>query len=88
MRFAALGGRDLATSRLLLHLPHRFYVPAGTSGEHRLVWPKVIAVEPLPGRAVFVSPDHPEPGIPAQLSFPSREPARGPAAVSGHASTL
>lgn len=88
VRFAALGGRDLATSRLLLHLPHRFYVPAGTSGEHRLVWPKVIAVEPLPGRAVFVSPDHPEPGIPAQLSFPSRGPARGPAAVSGPASTL
>ena len=70
LRVAAFGGRELATSRLLLHLPHRFYVPAGTSAEHRLVWPRLVEVEPLPGRAVHVSPDVPEPGLPCQLASP------------------
>ena len=68
LRVAAVGGRDLASARLLLHLPHRFFVPAGTSPEHRLVWPRLIEVEPVPGRAVHVHPDGPEQGMPAQLA--------------------
>lgn len=71
VRVAAFGGRELASARLLLHLPHRFYVPAGTSAEHRLVWPRLVDVEPLPGRAVHLHPDGPETGTPAQLAFPS-----------------
>lgn len=71
LRVAAFGARELATSRLLLHLPHRFYVPAGTSAEHRLVWPRLAEVEPLPGRAVHISPAVPEPGMPCQLASPA-----------------
>lgn len=82
LRVAAFGGRELATSRLLLHLPHRFYVPAGTSAEHRLVWPRLAEVEPLPGRAVHVSPDVPEPGLPCQLASPAAHPAGGGGAGS------
>ncbi|MDY6055090.1 FtsK/SpoIIIE domain-containing protein [Micrococcus sp.] len=74
LRVGAVGGRDLASSRLMLHLPHRFYVPAGTSTEHRLVWPRLAAVEPLPARAVHVCPAHPEPGLPAQLAVPAAAP--------------
>lgn len=82
LRVAALGGRDLAVSRLLLHLPHRFYVPAGTSAEHRLVWPRLTEVEAVPGRAVHLGPDIPEPGRAAQLAFPAG-PERSPAAAGG-----
>lgn len=70
LRVAAVGGRELASARLLLHLPHRFFVPAGTSAEHRLVWPRLTEVEPVPGRAVHVHPDGPEQGVPAQLAVP------------------
>lgn len=71
LRLAVFGGRELATGRLLLHLPHRFFVPAGTNAEHRLVWPRLTEVEPLPGRAVHISPDVPEPGMPCQLASPA-----------------
>lgn len=74
LRVAAVGGRDLASARLLLHLPHRFFVPAGTSPEHRLVWPRLTEVEPVPGRAVHVHPDGPEQGVPAQLAVPLPNP--------------
>ncbi|MBD4392965.1 hypothetical protein GUG97_11390, partial [Xanthomonas citri pv. citri] len=62
---------ELATGRLLLHLPHRFFVPAGTNAEHRLIWPRLTEVEPLPGRAVHISPAVPEPGMPCQLASPA-----------------
>ena len=71
LRLAVFGGRELATGRLLLHLPHRFFVPAGTNAEHRLIWPRLTEVEPLPGRAVHISPAVPEPGMPCQLAFPA-----------------
>lgn len=71
LRLAVFGGRELATGRLLLHLPHRFFVPAGTNAEHRLVWPRLTEVEPLPGRAVHISPAVPEPGMPCQLASPA-----------------
>ena len=71
LRLAVFGGRELATGRLLLHLPHRFFVPAGTNAEHRLIWPRLTEVEPLPGRAVHISPAVPEPGMPCQLASPA-----------------
>ncbi|XNZ00763.1 FtsK/SpoIIIE domain-containing protein [Micrococcus luteus] len=71
LRVAALGGRDLATSRLIAHLPRRLYVPAGTTVEQRVTWPRLTEVLPVPGRAVLVDPGHPEPGVPAQLAFPA-----------------
>ena len=84
LRVAAIGGRDLAVSRLLPHLPRRFYVPAGMTSEARMPWPRLIGVPALPGRAVYVSPEHPEPGVPAQLAMLSdaSEPS-GPASVTG-----
>lgn len=72
VRIAAVGGRDLAASRLLAQLPRRFYVPAGTTPEQRIMWPRLTEVLHLPGRAVLVDADHPEPGAPAQLPFPTR----------------
>ena len=71
LRLAVFGGRELATGRLLLHLPHRFFVPAGTNAEHRLIWPRLTEVEPLPGRAVHISPAVPDPGMPCQLASPA-----------------
>ena len=61
----------LLRRRLLLHLPHRFFVPAGTNAEHRFIWPRLTEVEPLPGRAVHISPAVPEPGMPCQLASPA-----------------
>lgn len=71
VRVAAIGGRDLASSRLVSHLPRRLYVPAGATAEQRALWPRLTEVLPVPGRAVLVDPAHPEPGAPAQLAFPA-----------------
>lgn len=65
---AVFGGRELAGSRLLGQLPTRFFVPCGTSPEHRMVWPTLTPVREIPGRAVLVSPEHPAPGAAAQLT--------------------
>ncbi|UBH24293.1 cell division protein FtsK [Micrococcus porci] len=76
LRVAAVGGRELVTARIAPHLPHRFYVPAGTTPDHRLVWPpKLVEVEQLPGRAVHVHPGGPTVGVPAQLAFPAHSAA-------------
>lgn len=65
---AVFGGRELAGGRLLGHIRQRFYVPAGTTPEHRMVWPRLTPVREVPGRAVLVSPDHPAPGLAVQLA--------------------
>lgn len=70
IRVAAVGGRELASSRLVAQLPRRLYVPAGTTPEQRMMWPRLTEVLHLPGRAVLIDADHPEPGAPAQLPFP------------------
>lgn len=67
---AIFGGRELAGGRLLGQVPWRFYLPAGTTPEHRMVWPTLHRVKELPGRAVMVCPEHPAPGVAVQLSGP------------------
>ncbi len=48
------GERELVTSRLFAAIPNRVFVPAGSSAEGRLAWPRLPDLEPLPGRvAVF-----------------------------------
>lgn len=74
LRVAAVGGRELSSSRLLAQLPRRLHVPAGTTPEQRMMWPRLTDVLPVPGRAVLVDADHPEPGVPAQLPFPAHPP--------------
>ncbi|GAA4769816.1 hypothetical protein GCM10025784_16760 [Citricoccus nitrophenolicus] len=68
---AFFGGRELAGGRVLGQVPTRFYLPAGTTPEHRMVWPTLHRVKEAPGRAVLVSPEHPAPGVAVQLSEPS-----------------
>lgn len=67
---AVFGGRELAGGRLLGLIPHRFHIPCGTTAEHRMVWPTLIGVRELPGRAVLINPDHPAPGVAVQLASP------------------
>ncbi len=48
------GGRELVTSRFFAGLPNRIFFPAGSTEEGRLAWPRLPALEPVPGRvAVF-----------------------------------
>jgi S-DNA-T family DNA segregation ATPase FtsK/SpoIIIE len=48
------GERELVTARFFGAIPNRVFVPAGTTEESRLAWPRLPALEPGPGRvAVF-----------------------------------
>ncbi|MEV4900491.1 FtsK/SpoIIIE domain-containing protein [Citricoccus sp. NPDC055426] len=67
---ALFGGRELAGGRVLGQVPLRFYLPAGTTPEHRMVWPTLRRVREVPGRAVMVCAEHPAPGVAVQLSAP------------------
>lgn len=78
VRVAAVGGRDLGSSRLLGAVPRRFYVPAGTTPEQRALWPQLTEVLPVPGRAVLVDADHPAPGLPAHLPVLERPAGSSP----------
>jgi DNA segregation ATPase FtsK/SpoIIIE, S-DNA-T family len=73
---ALFGGRELAGGRVLGQIPVRYYLPAGTTPEHRMVWPALRRVPEIPGRAVMVSPARPAPGLAVQL-------AEVPAAAAG-----
>lgn len=66
---ALFGGRELAGGRILGQVPHRLYIPAGTTPEHRMVWPTLQRVREVPGRAVMVAPAHPAPGVAVQLAL-------------------
>ncbi|VXB13886.1 S-DNA-T family DNA segregation ATPase FtsK/SpoIIIE [Citricoccus sp. K5] len=65
---ALFGARELAGGRILGLVPTRFYLPAGSTPEHRMVWPTLQRVKEVPGRAVMISPDHPAPGVAVQLT--------------------
>ncbi|GAB3545556.1 hypothetical protein GCM10027404_04270 [Arthrobacter tumbae] len=45
------GERDLIASRFFSMLPNRLYLPLGASAEALLSWPKLPAIESMPGRA-------------------------------------
>lgn len=48
------GERELVTSRFFAAVPNRVFFPAGSTEEGRLTWPRLPALESLPGRvAVF-----------------------------------
>ena len=48
------GERELVTARFFAGLPNRIFFPAGSTEEGRLAWPRLPALEPVPGRvAVF-----------------------------------
>lgn len=54
------GERELIASRFFSMLPNRMYLPLGASSEALLSWPKLPAVDSVPGRAVVqgrISPD-------------------------------
>lgn len=63
------GNRELAGGRLLGMIPDRFYLPKSATAEHQLIWPTLIAIPPLPGRAVFVSAERPTGGLEVQLAL-------------------
>ncbi|WP_313815445.1 FtsK/SpoIIIE domain-containing protein [Citricoccus sp.] len=65
---ALFGARELAGGRILGLVPTRFYLPAGSTPEHRMVWPTLQRVKEVPGRAVMISPDRPAPGVAVQLA--------------------
>ncbi len=77
---ALFGGRELAGGRVLGQVPNRFYLPAGSTPEHRMVWPALHRVREVPGRAVMVTPEHPAPGVAVQLALDLTEPASAPPA--------
>ncbi|AXJ11981.1 hypothetical protein CFN17_18955 [Arthrobacter sp. PM3] len=73
------GGRELVTSRFFAALPNRIFFPAGSTEEGRLAWPRLPALETLPGRvAVFGS------FVPASRATA----ATGVTAATGHAAQL
>lgn len=83
------GGRELASGRLGSRLSRRVLLPFGVAEETRQLWPRVRSTDPLPGRGVLVSPEHPAPGIAVQLvvravpvqGAPAVEPCPGDGAV-------
>jgi S-DNA-T family DNA segregation ATPase FtsK/SpoIIIE len=46
------GEGELVTSRFFAGLPNRVFFPAGSTEEGRLAWPRLPAVEAMPGRVV------------------------------------
>ncbi|MEV7661020.1 FtsK/SpoIIIE domain-containing protein [Paenarthrobacter sp. NPDC089316] len=48
------GERELVGSRLFAAIPNRIYFPLGTTEESRFHWPRLPALEPIPGRAVVL----------------------------------
>lgn len=61
------GARELAGGRMIAMIPDRFYLPMNSSPEHRMIWPKLLAVPSLPSRGVFVTAEHPTGGLAVQL---------------------
>lgn len=62
------GSRELAGGRMIGMIPDRFYLPTNSTPEHRMLWPKLIAVPAVRGRAVLVSADQPTGGLAIQLA--------------------
>jgi S-DNA-T family DNA segregation ATPase FtsK/SpoIIIE len=77
---ALFGSRELAGGRVLGQVPNRFYVPAGSTPEQRMVWPTLHRVREVPGRAVMVTPGYPAPGVAVQLALDVTGP--GPTAAA------
>lgn len=50
------GERELTTSRFFGGIANRIFFPAGCSDEDRIAWPRLPAVEDLPGRVAALGP--------------------------------
>jgi S-DNA-T family DNA segregation ATPase FtsK/SpoIIIE len=73
------GERELVTSRFFAALPNRIFFPAGSTDEGRLAWPRLPALEPLPGRVAVFGAFVPAPGAtghPAQMFEPKAADGR------------
>jgi len=82
------GGRELVTARFFAGLPNRIFFPLGSTDEGRLAWPRLPALEPVPGRVAVFGAFVPTPlatGHAAQLFEPAA--AGGPRPTSGAVST-
>lgn len=77
-----LGDRDLMSSRYLALAEHRLYIRFGLGAETTMGWPKLRSTAPLPGRAVWTSPDVDGKGAIVQLcaQLPSGPEIPGPTA--------
>lgn len=53
------GGRELVTSRFFAAVPNRIFLPAGSTEEGRISWPRLPAVEAVAGRVVAFGPMSP-----------------------------
>ncbi|MFD1212675.1 FtsK/SpoIIIE domain-containing protein [Arthrobacter sp. GCM10027362] len=49
---AMAGDRELVSARFFGLVPNRCFLPAGSSPETRLAWPRLPPMDPLPGRAL------------------------------------
>ena len=79
------GGRELVTARFFAGLPNRIFFPAGSTEEGRLAWPRLPALEPVPGRVAVFGPFLPAPlatGHAAQLFEPKVPDGRQTAAAA------
>lgn len=70
LRLFVFGNRELAGGRVIAQVNHRFYLPLGVTPEQRIIWPPLLPVANISGRAVMVSPDTPPRGLTVQLSEP------------------
>lgn len=62
------GARELAGGRMLAMIPDRLYLPTNSSPEHRMIWPKLISVPAVAGRAVLVTAEKATGGLAVQLA--------------------
>jgi S-DNA-T family DNA segregation ATPase FtsK/SpoIIIE len=75
------GGRELVTARFFAGLPNRIFFPLGSTDEGRLAWPRLPALEPVPGRVAVFGTFVPTPlatGHAAQLFEPTAAVGRHP----------
>lgn len=63
------GARELAGGRMIGMIPERLYLPFNSSAEHRMIWPKLISVPSIAGRAVLITADQELGGLAVQLSY-------------------
>lgn len=82
------GERELVTARFFGGLPNRIFFPAGSTDEGRLAWPRLPALEPVPGRVAVFGVFVPAPlatGHAAQLFEPTA--AGGQCPIGGAVTT-
>ncbi len=70
------GERELTGSRFFPHLPNRVFLPLGASPETIPFWPRLPAIDPVPGRGL--AEGRFSPGAVAQLITGRREQASAP----------